>query len=363
MSYEFQAVDLSVFDFHLMRDPLLNASAIQPQFNFLTGENGYNEQYQQGAAILTANLSVRPLNWRMLTYHHFWKYYQTIWPKDETYNFWKLQMPFICKLTNTQIKLVTGSPDFDGTVRSTVYLSAMGWSTNLDIHLRGKMKPAQLQAFVHQLPSKGASVFEVDGQRMPLPDVFKFIAQMVRQNIYGTKAIDSLGIMRHLIITLSQFTGGIAYYGAGPSGAKQMTAADRAMIHSIWRGATVSVPQVIKMENEKKFLLTKYYTGPDFALTDFDYGTLLFMQQTAGQEFGGGQSPRGKMRCHSSNIRNYLIMSLDLLSFYRGTKQNEAGNPVIKALREHIKSTLSDIPHRYRNPFCQAFHTKHGNLF
>jgi hypothetical protein len=362
MSYEFQAVDLSIFDYHLMRDPLINANTIQPQFNFLTDAASYNQQYRQAQRIHTAQLSVRPLNWRMLTYHHFWKYYQTIWPEDGTYNFWKLQMPFVCKPTQTQVRLVTGSANFVGTVRPVIFLSAIGWSTNLDIHLSGAMRPAQVQEFVRQLPSKEASVFEVNGQRKSLPDVFAFFADMVKKDIYTVAAIDWLKIMRHLIITLSQFTGEIGYYQSGRPGDKQLTAANRALLHSIWRGATIGASGVIKLENEKKFLLTRYYSGPDFALTDFDYGTLLFMQQTAGNQFEPGESPRGKMKCHSSNIRNYLIMTLALRSFYRDTKKDAVTNQKIKDLRESISATLSNIPNRYHNPFCQAVHSNYGPL-
>src|SRR5437867_2020056 len=132
MAYEFQAVDISLFDFHLMIDPLFNAASINSAFSFLADSKNYNQQYQSGAVVQTPDIAVLPLQWRALSYHHFWKYYQTIWAKGGAYDFWKLQMPFIVRSKQTRIKLNSPVQDFVGTVHPVIFLTGMGWSTNLE---------------------------------------------------------------------------------------------------------------------------------------------------------------------------------------------------------------------------------------
>ncbi len=128
------------------------------------------------------------------------------------------------------------------------------------------------------------------------------------------------------------------------------------------KGRPVSFAEAINLENEKKFLLTPFYNGPDFAISYFDYGTLLFMQQSAVAGLDQTRAVRSKTRCHASNIRNYLILTLDLYNFARDAKQIAATNAKVKALRKDAQVTLQEIPKRYNNPFCQSFHSNFGPL-
>ena len=310
-----------------------------------------------------------PLRWRTMTYHHFWKYYQLIHQLGAA-DFWKLQMPFIGHPTHTDITLVTGSADFTGVVRPLLFLSAMGWSTNLNIRLRGHMRPSHLQDFVSLLPHKSASFFEVNGTRKTLPEVFEFFAARVRQDVYQPNLVDTLKLKRYLVMTLSQFSGEIGFYRSPSAGVKQIQipAADRALLHSILTGTTLDVPELIRREQQKKFLLTRFAdpldsTNPDFALTYFDHGSLIFMQRTALTEnYTQWKGRRAAMRCHASNIRNYLLMTLTLYSFYRDTKKEAAVSDKVAALRHSIHTTLLELPRSYTNPFCLSFHGNYGPL-
>ena len=359
MAYEFQAIDISLFDFHLMLDPLINPASINNKYSFLVDPASYNQQYSSGASVQTGNFKLSPLKWRTLNFHHFWKYYQTIWPAGGSYDFWKLQMPFVGKVSQTQIDLNTGSPDYEGTVFATTFVTGMGWSTNLDIHLRGKLTPTQVVEFVSRLSNKGASMFVVNGKAKILPEVFKYFAECVHKELYASNAVHLLKIMRHLIITLASFTGPIAPYLAK---GKQIPAADRALFHSILKGGSVGFDEVIDLENEEKFLLTQFNSRPDFAITYFDYGTLLFMQETALGASQQGRAARSKMKCHSSNIRNYLITTLDLHSFRRDAKKTASLNGKVKTLRDDALLTLQEIPKKYSNQFCRSFHNTFGPL-
>ena len=365
MGYDFQTVDFFFFDYHAVYEPLLSGGGLQPDFLFLTEPDAYQTQYQSNQNIQTAHFDIQPLRWRMLTHHHFWKYYQTINHLGSAPDFWGLQMPFICRPKHFKLSLLTGTDRFAATVRSFVFLSAMGWSTNLEIRLTGHMSPLELQNFMRQLTDEKAVPFAVDGQRRTLPKVFEFFAEKLKKDVYLPHLIDRRRITRYSIVNLAKFEGEIAHYRSSDSTAKQMPAADRAALHAILHGTSVSVPELIKRENNKKFLLT-YFIDPDFAVTYFDYGTLIFMQRKALKtNYEASKSRRGAMRCHSSNLRNYLAMTLLLSRFYSDTKSyenTEKGQQRIKSLRADIKTVLRSIPHWYTNPFCQSFHYAYGPL-
>lgn len=367
MAYEFQSIDLSIFDFHMAVSALLNPASVRPEFQFLTDPAQYNAQYQSGQPVQTADLMIRPMRWRAFAYHFFWRYYQLIHQNGQP-NFWKLQMPFVCHPTQTEIKLVTGSPDFEGTVRPTLLLSGLGWATNLNIRLRGRMKPSHVQEFVRRLPNRHASPFDVNGSRKILPEVFESLSALVSKDVYLPNMVEALKVKRYLIMTLSQFSGDVSFYRGPFAGVKQMPAADRALLHSMLRGTPVGVPDLIKLENEGEFLITRFvdsveFNNPDFALTYFDYGTLIFMQRTASNTNAAKwKARRGAMRCHMANIRNYLLMTLSLYAFYRDTAKEAATSAKVKDLRDYIKSTLIEMPARYNNPFADSFHKSYGPL-
>ena len=365
MSYEFQIVDLFIFDFHVPVNALFNATNMRPGLEFLTDSTKYNAQYQSGTPIDTPTFRFRPLNWRTFTYHFFWKYYQLI-HQNAGPDFWRLQMPFIGHRQATSMKVVTGSSDFDGTVSASVFLSAIGWSTALRIRLRGQMKPSAIQQFVGRLSAKSAPAFEVNGARRTLPEVFELFTTDVLKEVYQPGVIDTLKVRRYLVVTPVRFTGDVGFYRV--PGARPIASADRAALHAMLKGAPVSVSDVVNLETGRKFLITRFVdaagaSNPDFAITYFDYGTLLFMQRSAqGDDPERWKSRRGAMRCHAKNIGNYLLMTLSLNAFYRDMSQSDTSTPERKALCDSIRLTLATLPTRYTNQYTQSFHKSWGPL-
>lgn len=356
MPYGFQQVVICAFDFHLMLAPLTGGIQPNAPFDYLVDPNLYNQQYSAGTKTQTAHLSFAPLNWRSLTYHHFWKHYQTLQTDATTgkYDFWKLQMPLSGKLKD-QVKLVTGVPTITGTVRPTIFLSGIGWSTNVTISLTGQMTQAELSNFVGSLSNKGAAVFEINGKRMTLPELFEVIGNFVLTEVYQPKSIDTLRLKRHLIVCPFAATGPVGHYPADPM-QKRISTADRASLHSILLGAPVSFNEILNLERDKKFLVTQFYQGPDFALTYFDKGTLIFMQQTA---IGGGPyrgALQSQLDCLLNNIRNYLLITFGLYHFCLATDRNPTLNQKAKTLRGDLIFTVKAIPNSYSNQFCQSFH-------
>ncbi|PYS69371.1 MAG: hypothetical protein DMF69_17215 [Acidobacteria bacterium] len=343
MAYQFDAIDFSIFDFHLMLDPLVGGKSTVPSAQFLLTAADYNQAYKSGTPLQTPTLKFAPLNWRALTYHHFWKYYQTIWVAGKGYDFWKLQMPFVSSL-NVPIKLISGSPSFSGTVFPTVFLNSTGWCSE------------DVRDFVGGLSNKGKASFEISGKRMTLPNLLESLGNLVLKEVYEPGSIDSIKIRRHIVMALAKFAGPTGFYPLNQKGTR-IARGDRASIHSMLLGEEVTFDDVPEMES--KSLITQFYDGPDFALTHFDKGTLLFMQTSATGQGFQDKALRSKMRCHLSNIRNYLLMTLDLCAFGLETKKD----PVInKAMRADFVYAVQSIPQKYSNPFCKSFHANYGPL-
>lgn len=359
MAYVFDAIDISIFDFHLMIDPLTNPGSINSSYAFLVDPANYNQQYKSGAAVKSAAFTLTPLRWRSLNFHHYWKYYQTIWSVNGSYDFWKLQMPFIGEIKQVQIGLNTGSPNFAGRIDSTTFVTGMGWSTNLDISLRGQMTPADISQFIGRFSNKGASMFVVNGTPKILPELFEYLGDLTHKELYSLKVVPLIKLKRFIVMTLASFNGPSAPYQAT---AKRIPAGDRALFHSMLKGETVSFKEVIDRETQNKFLLTQFQSRPDFAITYFDYGALLFMQQTALNAMQQGRVARLKMKCHSKNIRNYLLTSLGLYNFRRDSMKTAVSNAKVKTMREDALTTLHEIPKKYNNQFCQSFHRNFGPL-
>jgi len=361
MAYVFDAIDISIFDFHLMIDPLTNPGSVNSNYAFLVDPAVYSQRYQSGTAVKSAAFTLTPLRWRSLNYHHYWKYYQTIWPLNGSYDFWKLQMPLIGEIKQVELGLNTRSPNFTGEVDSNIFVTGMGWSTNLDISLRGPMTPTDVSQFIARLSNKGASMFLVNGTPRILPEVFEYLGDLTHKELYPLHVVPILRLKRFIVMTIASFNGTLAPYQAT---ARRIPAADRALFHSMLGGETVSFTEVIDRESgvsKNPFLLTQFQSRPDFAITYFDYGTLLFMQQTAQNAFKEGRA-RSKMRCHSQNIRNYLLTTLGLYYFRRDSKNTAALNAKVSTMRTDALTTLQEIPKKYNNAFCQSFHYNYKPL-
>ena len=355
MPYHFQRVEIRAFDFHLMLAPLAGGTQPKAAFNYLVDANLYNQTYVAGGQTKTASLSFTPLHWRTLNFHHFWKYYQIIQPAGPgKYDFWKLQMPFIGTVRDP-IKLISGSPNIDGTVEANIFLSAIGWSTSLNLSIAGQMTTAELSDFIGKLSTKPAALFEIGSKALTLPELFEYLGKVVLSEVYEPKSIDETRIKRQIIICPFEATGPVAWFRAGQKGSRISTA-DRASLHSIIQGTPVLFDDVGTLEQENEILVTQFHNGPDFALTYFKKGTLLFMLDTATAGGAYRKTLQKKLDCLLTNIRNYLVITLDLYNFCTATEKNPNLDAKTKALRTDLVYSLQSIPQTYNNHFCQSFH-------
>lgn len=361
MDSQFHAVDIHIFDFHSAVKPLSSPACLQNNFQFLSKADEYRKMYASGQGVLTPSFYVHPLSQRSRKHNHFWKRYLEIW-HGNALDPWKLQVPFVCSPRQPVLKLATEGTGFESKVRPFVYLSAMGWSTNLNLHLSGDIKLPKLRDFIGQLKKSGPgnSLFRIDDKPHDLSQVFQYFSRKILEEVYAPDSPpeDTLQLPRHFVVSLSQFTGPLLNYKATLwTKGKAMKDEDRALLHSILLGRAVTVPELAQILKARQHSFIQF-KGPDFALAYFGKGILAFLQQSALK----GSGRRASISCFASNIRTCSMMIWSLLNFYKEAGSWAQSNPLIAELREAVKFNLQKIPSRYTNEYCRALYSNHAEL-
>jgi hypothetical protein len=130
---------------------------------------------------------------------------------------------------------------------------------------------------------------------------------------------------------------------------------------SILHGREYNALNIIK-ESYPKFLRTylRDVTIPstNFVLTDFNHGVFMFPQREAVIP----ENTR-KTIAFNNNIREFLIMTLTLLNFYKCFENNVyKGKEKVKELRNLALVNLCRIKKFYKNQFCHHFFSQHKIL-
>jgi hypothetical protein len=99
----------------------------------------------------------------------------------------------------------------------------------------------------------------------------------------------------------------------------------------------------------------------NFALTDFQVGTLIFLQRLA--QIGGRNDRRKKRRaqCFAENCKNCLATAY-LIWQFRTESADTAAKGDLAQLRADLAQTLKGIPRQYRNVFCKNLFANHSGL-
>jgi hypothetical protein len=366
MDYVFNSVEIFEFDIRVAVQPLLlpETKAVQSQCLFLVQKDNYRTQYQQKNGIRTATFKIRPLTDRVLKRNHFWRRYKEIWLNNGSPDYWRLQMPFLCKPSTTirlnlkELELEGAS--IQGSVEPRIFLSALGWSVNLHFRLQGRMEPAQLVSFIGRLRNRNIYPLLVDGKEKTLGGTHGFLSDYIRNEIYSQEnpPADILKLPRHLVVSISRFDGPKRLYRKrfhDKPELMEMTDEDRALIHSIVYGRPVSNEEAI----EQKVSLTQF-DDANFALTEFDHGTLLFMQEAAA--IGSVDRSEASLKCLCWNIQTCSMMILTWLSFYEIAARYGNLSPKVQDLRNGVQHTLQELRDRYTNKVCQTFYLNYGPL-
>jgi hypothetical protein len=357
MAYEFQCVDVFAFDFHLALKPLVVDNVLQPAVRWLVDPESYRKQYGSKVALETGGFRLRPLSVKTRAYHHFWKYYTAVWDKAQP-DPWELQLPFVLEPKNAEIEVVVPA-GIQVAIRPTVYLFPFGWSTSLEMSLQGSMTVAQLVNRIGELRSSASQPYKLNNTQMHLAGLFGSLADQVRKDLFsGGGPQDVLSVPRHLLVSLASVK---VQPGTTPrpyrpaAGNPQMADYDRAGMQSILLGRTIGLPELAELENGKKFLVTAFQEL-GFALTYFDQGSLLFLQDQAMHK-----ERRNALRCLASNLRHCTMMIMALINFHQNTGKVAAGSPKIAEMRKNLQAQLQALP-RYTNAYCRTWCDHHGPL-
>lgn len=362
MKHNFHVVDIYLLDVHTTVRPLLMKHRMREGMEFLIDPDRYNQQYTSRQALQTGPFRIKPLTYNSRQYNHFWKNYMNVWP-EKGIDYWKLQLPFTCEPTAAKLGMTLADDNFQVRVRPAIFVSSLGWSTNLTLQLKGNMRLEQIRKVISRLRSKDETghIFELGGERLNLSGVYKHFSSELRQTLYKpsppvARTLDTTNLHRHFIISLTDFTGSIySYKNKWWNEGERMTNSDQAMLHSILHGRPIDVKEFAYMTRSSKFSVIRF-TGPDLALSYFGLGTLIFLQRSV------RNSRKNSMLCLGSNIRSCSMMTLMFLYFHSQAKKFLGSDDILDDLLKNVEENLRRMPQRYTNAFCNKLYRNHSDL-
>jgi hypothetical protein len=354
--YSFSDISIGVFDVHTTVDPYLPRANgfFQEPFSLMTDARAFNEVYQDHREIVSSRFRFTNVYHEGYVKEGFWKSYLKF-PGSQPVNPWSLQLPLI-----GNFKHIPFWPNFQYNFKvsfgTRIYLSPLGWSTAVLFRLIGDIPRGQLIELVSRLrgrPMDGttsaAQPFRMGGEPKSLTEIFRHCQDLLLGDVYqkGKPPHGSMQIPRQYVISINGFSGDIVEY-------RNMPPADQGLMLSILYGRPFDAGQVVRGETPAN--LWTRISGPNFALTDFQHGTLVFPQLEA-----INPDKVKKAVCLSNNIRDCKMMILTLLNFYRlsvdGSKRAR-----ITDMRKFAKTNLTGIKARYKNQFCQNYYLKNESL-
>jgi len=236
----------------------------------------------------------------------------------------------------------------------------LGWSTHVQVRLSGELiKNAELSDLVRRIagraPVAGTPValaddrpFLIDNQPKSLTEVFKYFQNVLVNRVYlpNKPPHRGMNIPRHIIVGITKFQGDVIPFTS-------MVRQDKALMLEILYGQQKLGPVLEQML--KKVLRTNIRTA-NFALTDFEYGTLVFPQEDA----KNAKSQAGA-HCLLANIRCTIMVAWRLLNYYQLSRESAEGSTAA-ALRPDVLHDLQQLPLKYTNPFCRNLFLNHEGL-
>lgn len=362
MKYNFHVVDIYLFDVHTAVKPLIAKDCVRKELDFLLDPQAYNQQYSSRDSLQTNAFKIKPLTYNSRQYNHFWKNYMSVWPIQRP-DYWKLQVPFTFQPNAADLSVTLEEPSYEVKVRPTVYVSTLGWSTNLTLQLKGNMRLEQIRSLIARLRAKDESgyIFQLGTERLNLSSVYKHFSSKIRETLYKPSrpvTLDTTNLHSHLIVSLSNFTGSVYYYkGKWQNEGERMTNADQALLHSILHGREIDVKEFAHITRTSKFSVV-HFTGADLALSYFNLGTLVFMQQSVLRR----SNRKTSMSCLGSNIRSCSMMTLMFMYFYGQAKKFPESKTSLRELLVNIENNLRLMPDSYTNAFCKKLYSNHSDL-
>jgi hypothetical protein len=361
MAYAFKVVTLYFFDIHPIAS-LLQAPAVscfQPGFAFLGDAQQYEQQWEKGTPVQTKSFVFDPLDKYELEKSHFWKAYGSITTTGGHPDYWRLQLPFWGRVKEGGFTLNHSLPGVTITAIPSVFLTGVGWSTQLKMRVKGEIKKADLIALVGWLArGEGAGFsFTAGGGAKDRKGVFRDLNDRMFEEVFpqGKPPHAGMKLVNQFVISLNGYEGDITPYNG-------MATDERALMRSILFGRSIDPVDLAKEETSRPLLKTQISVSDmNFTLTNFDYGTLIFLQQAARLQQPPNRANKRKVECFAANAKNFLMM-MHLLSQFSGLP-GAAGAPLdIGSRQVELAAVLNAIPKVYSNLFCRSVYKNHKAL-
>lgn len=363
MPYKFEAVDIIISDIHTVVKPLLSSSVLKDNFQFLTDRDKYNEKFKLRKIEKTDAYIFHPVTKKELNWNHFWKNYTSQDDTAITTDFYNLQIPFVFKPKNFDLTISFDS--LKAEIKPTVFLFSTGWSSNLRISLTGSISSGKLQKFIGDL--KNSNPYLISGQNYKLSAVFAELAKRVKNEVYNSpqEIGDNPFKPNYFFISLQKSSSQPEFFAPvqinhSSKQYKQMLEADKSELFGILYGREVNISELSKYEKKSA---NTWFNDANFAVTDFNNGSLLFMQENACSE-----NPQiSTLECLNSNIRLCTVLTFMILGFKsRVDKLNSIEDfklsPILSDLSNRTDYRLQLIKGAFNNPYCITFYQNYGSL-
>jgi V8-like Glu-specific endopeptidase len=360
-SYWFDDVTISVFDVHTAIDAIaMGLPSLQEPFHFLADTDKYNQQCSSARMIETSNLKVHPLPNRLTgirpagkspeTRSKFWRGYLQIRHEDST-DPWKQQIPFVARPVKNAFDLKPNIKGVNLYVDSAAYVNTLGWSTNVRIRLKGRIKANKLVELVGAIGSKENSPWTKNGNPVTLTDVFRWFERQLGEEVYSPNQPPhpQMQFLRRWVISLNSYSGPLKSF-------EEMTDGEKDLFRSILYGK-------MGVTQNPEHILLRDSRPENFALVDFGRGILVFPQTEADksrpQSFRSVKPSPRALHCHAENTRAFYVAFESLNQFLVLTDRWNLKGDLTTKLQACVNTTLDQLPQRCANNITNYFAKYH----
>jgi hypothetical protein len=335
---------LSAFDVHLWSQRY-DPAAFNPKIHFLWSESDYRKTRDAGQKIELDKLVLFPLkNELSAERNRFWYRYDAAVENmpagaattlGDTREFlWPLR----CRPKALKLSFSASKAPVPPKVRATIWLWPFGWSSTIEFKVTAPYSLGDLRDLGMKIRAKEPAPFTLDGKPLALSGVMQRLADMVRQDLAapGLTPRDITRVPRHFVFSLQ-----LPHGQAVPANVSGWPDGDQLRMIGALRGGEVQPGQLLNSGVSFTPLGDR-----NFALTDFDQGTLLVLRHWKDRP----GATRETNHCLFANLRTFASVYLALNGFAYAK-----GHPDIASAMENAKTMLSALPEEYRNGLCVKF--------
>lgn len=353
MALALKEIDIFLFDFHLDLRPLLSPARMTKDFEFLSDPAKYHGQQSTARPFTAGKLEIHPLGVRSRKRNRFWSRYNPGFSKSATPD-WDIQIPFTIHPGLTIGLNVTPAT---AKVRSTIQISAIGWSTQLEISIKGSLGFDDLQALTQRLLDKNQKPFQVANDSKSLPGLFSHFGGLWQKAAFKDPLVpprDTNPIPRHIVISIGNYDGQAKPFRHQLGSTNWMTDAECAQLHGVLLGRSFSIQELSPVAKDQGYTYIQFGDSSNFAISYFGHGSLIFMQEEA----ASARKRRESMRCLGRNISHFSQLALSIPNILSTAESGQS----LQALQGTLKSSLKSLGQNYTNEFCKMWFGKHKLL-